>query len=359
MRGACHRAALRADPLAPSGLQPLRRLLGGAFSLQHGRRRSIEFRGILWPRKSVFLCRHTRPAGLALACQFGSRRRHHHWRNQCHDVTSPGSCHRSILPMVPWKVSLNRASVEPRAKKIRPRISPRPDPIGTGYIRPCLQFFHCVMIIAAVNERPLQLSVAGWSMQHHQASARMGGAERYPSIAFCVMGIAEFIIGRAFARPVGSTHPTNCLAPTRWRAMTLANIVARMERSEIRESRDAGPRIALRSIRATAVVICPSGGLLTGVSSLISDFPKDISVPTYPKSILELSSSRPTEGRFAIVTDVGHGMRWTRQRFARDGIAGRVERLVSDQQRADERCCSVRRSRVVLTPRRWRQVCGC
>src|SRR5712691_6361352 len=51
-------------------------------------------------------------------------------------------------------------------------------------------------------------------------------------------------------------------------------------------------------------------------------------------------------------------MRWTRQRFARDGIAGRVERLVSDQQRADERCCCVRRSRVVLTPRCWRQVRG-
>ena len=96
----------------------------------------------------------------------------------------PESCHRSILPMVPWKVSLNLASVEPRVKKIRPRISPRPDPIGTGYIRPYLQFFHCVTIIAAVNEWPLQLSVAGWSMQHHQASARrMGGAERYPSIA--------------------------------------------------------------------------------------------------------------------------------------------------------------------------------
>jgi hypothetical protein len=31
------------------------------------------------------------------------------------------------------------------------------------------------------------------------------------------------------------------------------------------------------------------------------------------------------------------GMRWTRQRFARDEIAGRVERLVSDQQHADER----------------------
>jgi len=65
-----------------------------------------------------------------------------------------------------------------------------------------------------------------------------------------------------------------------------------------------------------------------------------------------------TEGRFAIVTDVGHGMRWTRQRLARDGIAGRVERPVSDQQHADERRCYVRRSRVVLTPRRWRQGCG-
>ena len=32
---------------------------------------------------------------------------------------------------------------------------------------------------------------------------------------------------------------------------------------------------------------------------------------------------------------------------------------MSDQQHADERCCSVRRSRVVLTPRRWRQVRGC
>jgi hypothetical protein len=52
-------------------------------------------------------------------------------------------------------------------------------------------------------------------------------------------------------------------------------------------------------------------------------------------------------------------MRWTRQRFARDGIAGWVgERPVSDQQRADEGCCSVRRSRVVLTPRRWRQARG-
>ena len=84
--------------------------------------------------------------------------------------------------------------------------------------------------------------------------------------------------------------------------------------------------------RCEREVICPSGSLLTGLSSLISVFPKDISVPNYPKSILELSPSRPTEGRFAIVTNVGHGMRWTRQRQARNVMAGRVgERPVSDQ----------------------------
>ncbi len=71
--------------------------------------------------------------------------------------------------------------------------------------------------------------------------------------------------------------------------------------------------------------------------------------------IISTNSRHPTppEGRIMIVTDA-----WTRQRLACDGIAGRVERLVSDQQHADERRCCVRRSRVVLTPRRWRQVCG-
>src|SRR3981081_3177785 len=59
-----------------------------------------------------------------------------------------------------------------------------------------------------------------------------------------------------------------------------------------------------------------------------------------------------------IVTDAG----WNAvdaAAFCARWIAGRVgERPVSDQKRADERCCSVRRSRVVLTPRRWRQVRG-
>jgi hypothetical protein len=108
-----------------------------------------------------------------------------------------------------------------------------------------------------------------------------------------------------------------------------------------------------------AQVICPSR-LFLGLSSLISDFPKNISVPTPPKSLLELWPSHPTRGAYRDRHGRGVRMRWTRQRFARDGIAGQVgERPVSDQQRADEGCCSVRRSRVVLTPRRWRQVRGC
>ena len=78
--------------------------------------------------------------------------------------------------------------------------------------------------------------------------------------------------------------------------------------------------IALRG----RVVICPSGGFLTGLSSLISDFPKNISVPTHPKSDLELFASHPTRGAYRDRHGRGVRMRWTRQRLARDGIAGRV-----------------------------------
>jgi hypothetical protein len=52
-------------------------------------------------------------------------------------------------------------------------------------------------------------------------------------------------------------------------------------------------------------LICPSGGVSTGVSSLISDFPKNILVHTHPKSNLQLSHPTPPEGRIAIVTDAG------------------------------------------------------
>ena len=73
---------------------------------------------------------------------------------------------------------------------------------------------------------------------------------------------------------------------------------------------------------------------MTGLSSLISDFTKNISVPTHPKSHLELSPSRPTEGRIAIVTDAG----WDAvdaAALAREGSAGQVdeacERSLSEQ----------------------------
>jgi hypothetical protein len=72
-----------------------------------------------------------------------------------------------------------------------------------------------------------------------------------------------------------------------------------------------------------AQVICPSGCLSTGVSSLISGFPKNILVPTYPKSHLELSHPTPPEGRIMIVTDAG----WNAvdaAALAREGSAGQA-----------------------------------
>jgi len=74
----------------------------------------------------------------------------------------------------------------------------------------------------------------------------------------------------------------------------------------------------------------PGGQISKSVSSPDTE---NISLPGLVETALWIPIVPPHKGRIAIVT---------RQRFARDGIAGRVERLVSDQQRADERCCSVR-----------------
>jgi hypothetical protein len=70
-----------------------------------------------------------------------------------------------------------------------------------------------------------------------------------------------------------------------------------------------------------AQVICPSGGLLTGVSSPLC---KNISVFTHPKSSLELCVSRPERGAY----HDRHG-RWVRDAVdaaalsvRRDGRAG-------------------------------------
>jgi hypothetical protein len=87
--------------------------------------------------------------------------------------------------------------------------------------------------------------------------------------------------------------------------------------------------IALHRVRDTSgicsrrrAVICPSGGLLTRLSSLISDFPKNISVPTPPKSHLELFASHPTRGAYHDRHGRGVRMRWTRQRQARNVMQG-------------------------------------
>src|SRR6267142_4491355 len=91
--------------------------------------------------------------------------------------------------------------------------------------------------------------------------------------------------------------------------MTLANIVARMEPTGRANARPMTGS-AKSGTHATSVpdfaalhpgysrVICPSGCFLTGVSSLISDFPKNIFVPTHPKSDLELWPSHPTRGAY-------------------------------------------------------------
>jgi hypothetical protein len=102
-------------------------------------------------------------------------------------------------------------------------------------------------------------------------------------------------------------------------------------------------------------VICPSGALLKGVSS--PPLQKYFASPV--GQIISTSSRHPTppEGRIAIVTDAGCGSGGRGSVLRATGC--RVgDELMSDQQHADERCCCVRRSRVVLTPRRWCQVRG-
>jgi hypothetical protein len=60
--------------------------------------------------------------------------------------------------------------------------------------------------------------------------------------------------------------------------------------------------ISAPRVERLGLLICPTGGLANFMSSARV---KNISVPTTPKSLLELFASRPTEGRIAIVTDAG------------------------------------------------------
>src|ERR1700730_10574139 len=106
----------------------------------------------------------------------------------------------------------------------------------------------------------------------------------------------------------------------------------------------------------SAPVICPSGVVAIFLSS---PFCKNISLHPSGKSSLQIravpphyrgvSRSSRTRGADAVDAAASGAQR----------DAGRVlTSLWAIKRRADERCCCVRRSRVVLTPRRWRQVRG-
>jgi len=75
-------------------------------------------------------------------------------------------------------------------------------------------------------------------------------------------------------------------------------------------------------------VICPSGGLLTGLSSPVC---KNISLHPSGKSSLQIRAIPPHQRGVSWSSRTRGGVRWTRQRFAREMVAGLVERLVSDQ----------------------------
>ena len=109
----------------------------------------------------------------------------------------------------------------------------------------------------------------------------------------------------------------------------------------------------LFELRRTGRVICPTGCSVIRVSSPAS---KNFSLSQLVETGIGRMSLVPQRGVSRSLRTRG-GMRWTRQRFARDVMAGRVSRERSQSALTTDACCG-RRSRVVLTPRRRRQVRG-
>jgi hypothetical protein len=103
------------------------------------------------------------------------------------------------------------------------------------------------------------------------------------------------------------------------------------------------------------VVICPTGAYSKILSSPLC---KNISLHPSGKSSLQIRAIPPHKRGVGHRHERGVGCGGRGSVLRATGLQGRL-RPVSDRQHADERCCSVRRSRVVLTPRRWRQVRGC
>jgi len=116
---------------------------------------------------------------------------------------------------------------------------------------------------------------------------------------------------------------------------------ADLPRSEVSNHEGGGASTSnLGNKVSGAVTGCKAVGARSGksVTCMSSPLTKNISVFPKRKSALYSSPSRPARGALAIVTNVGAGMRWT---------------LVVPKTNG---ACGGRRSRVVLTPRCWRQV---
>src|SRR6266852_5865870 len=101
-----------------------------------------------------------------------------------------------------------------------------------------------------------------------------------------------------------------------------------------------------------------SGDLPVGHFCVESPLQKYFASPV--GQIISTNSRHPTpqEGRIMIVTNVGAGCGGRGSVLRAMGSQGGFFESVSGQQHADERCCCGRQNRVVLTPRRWRQVRG-
>jgi hypothetical protein len=78
-------------------------------------------------------------------------------------------------------------------------------------------------------------------------------------------------------------------------------------------STQLGADLTLVAYASFPTVFCPTGKSVGGgASNLSSPFAKNFPLSPSGKSMVSLRASRALhEGRFAIVTDVGCGMRWT------------------------------------------------
>src|SRR5713226_5478388 len=132
-----------------------------------------------------------------------------------------------------------------------------------------------------------------------------------------------------------------------------------MERSAIREQTRDRPRIALRSIRATTLCELSSSARRANQRfGCPAPFAKIFRFTRRANHLYKFAPSHPTRGAYHDRHGRGVGCGGRGSVLRAMGSQGGFFEFVSDQQHADERCCCGRRSRVVLTPRRWCQVRG-